>query len=75
MENTIKDLTGLSVVQSNGRDTLVYTYDEVFASGPRMGELAAQTQQGHIKVVDPALKKIVDELKLYIEDNLLNPTV
>ena len=69
MANTIKQLASFAVLNVNGGDRVSYTYDEINAE---TGDMVSSNNKGNFFCVDTKLKKEIDDIRKYLQDNKLN---
>lgn len=67
MDN-IKQLASFIVLNVNGGDRVTYTYDEL---DPASGDMISSNNKGSFFIVDDGLKKDVEKIRKYINDNKL----
>lgn len=64
----MKQLCSYAVLSVNGGDRVSYTYDEI---DDQSGDVISSNNKGSFFVVDKTLKKNVDAIRTFIQENKL----
>lgn len=69
MATTLKQLASFAILNVNGGDRISYTYDEIDAE---TGDMIASNNKGSFFCVDENLKKEIEDIRKYLQENKLN---
>lgn len=65
---TIKQLASFAVLNVNGGERVSFTYDEIDAE---TGDMISSNNKGNFFAVDADLKKDIEDIRAYIQENKL----